>query len=736
MTRTFIATNLLLAFSATVFAQDAVINSYFKNVERTSISLKGKQNIKASHYRLVEVDINQLYALLENAPHRDGLKSGMAVQIALPLPDGSTHLYRVLENSTLSPELGVKYPEIKTYDAYGLDNPSEFVKLDITPHGFHAMILTPGKSPIFIDPFKKGNTQYYIVYNKTDLLNARAIKCGVESHNHIAKETLPFKHFVDYNPCELKTYRLAMAATAQYTLFHGGTVMGALAAEATTMSRVNGIYETDMAITMQIISRNNEIIYTNPLTQPYTSGVPALLIDQNQVNVDAVIGSADYDIGHVVDAAGSGLAQVASVCTTEVKAMGVTGTNSPIGDPFDVDFVAHEMGHQFGARHTQNNACNRNDPTAVEPGSGSTIMGYAGICAPNVQANSDSYFHGISLQQMGDFVSSPSHTCPIKTPIASAPMITSTNGFHVVPANTPFALTALALPSESNILSYTWEQMNNEITIQPPMSTATEGPNFRSLPPSVSSTRFFPNLTSLANNGPFIWEVLPSVSRDMQFRVSVRNNTFGGSCNAFTDVTLTTEQGAGPFVVTSPNSPGIIWQGSTLKSINWAVANTDIPPVNSKLVNVLLSIDGGLSYPFSLFQGIPNNGATQLCVPNINTNTARLMVQAANGTFFNISNYNFSITALPPKPLQLTQAERNPMETTEAFIYFGDCIPASNDVYTVNGLPGATIQLDTKNNRFKISNIRMPKRVIVSISTRTDANVMTTSNTITIPSIL
>ncbi|WP_454780544.1 reprolysin-like metallopeptidase [Legionella sp. WA2022007384] len=736
MTRTLFTSTLIFCCSI-ASAQDQVIEHFFKDVNPSVMSSKTKNNIQASHFRLVEMDLSQLYAELENAPHRDELKSGAGLQIALPLPDGTTKLYQVVENSTLHPELSAKFPTIKTYDASGVTDPGEFVKLDLTPQGFHAMILRPGQSPIFIDPLRKGNTQYYIVYNKKDFITSKRLKCDVHSPNEFATSPVSSKHFANFNPCQLKKYRLAMAATAEYTNFQGGTVNDALGAEATTINRVNGVYEIDMAITMQIIANNDLIIYTDPDTEPYTHGVPGKMIDENQKNVNQVIGAPNYDIGHVVDSAGSGLAALSSVCKDQLKASGVTGRTSPVGDPFDIDYVAHEIGHQFGANHVQNNSCQRNGPTAVEPGSGSTIMGYAGICTPNVQKNSDAYFNGINLQEMGTFVSSPSHTCPVTTDIPSAPVISRVNGGVIIPAKTPFALTASATKSGPKVLTYTWEQMNNEVSAQPPVSTATGGPSFRSFSPQPTGTRFFPNLTALSNGGPFTWEVLPSVSRVMKFRVSVRGNTTGGSCNAYTDTTITTTTNAGPFIVTSPSSKGIRWRGLSLQTITWDVANTNSSPVNAKNVTILLSTNGGKSFPYTLLSNIPNNGQEQICAPNLNTTTARIMVQASNGTFFNISKNNFSITAVPTEAPVLTTAERNPMNTNEAFVLYSNCISISNDVYTVNGLPGATVKLDLKNHRFVIGNIRTPKRVPnVTITATNENHISQTSNPITIPSIL
>jgi predicted Zn-dependent protease len=736
MTRTLLTTLLSLFFSI-AFAQDRIVDNFFNDVNPATLTTQSKNSIRATHYRLIQIDLSQLYAELENVPHRDGLKSGTATQIALPLPDGTSKLYRIVENSTLHPELAAKYPTIKTYDAYGITDPGEFVKLDLTTQGFHSMILRPGKSPVFIDPLGKGKHQYYVVYKKKDLIGTNHFKCNVHSLNQGFKALTRSPSFAQFNACQLKTYRLAMAATAQYTQFYGGTINGALGAQATTMNRVNGIYEIDMAITMQIIANNDQIIFTDPETQPYTSGNIHKLIAENQVTVDRIIGSSNYDIGHVVDAAGSGLARLESVCNSEIKAMGTTGKAQPIDDPFDVDYVAHEIGHQFGAEHVQNNACNRNDPTAVEPGSGSTIMGYAGICPPNVQTSSDSYFNGISLKQMGDFVSSSAHTCPVTTPIPSAPVIHQTNGGVSIPAKTPFALTALASPgSTGSLITYSWEQMDNEISPQPPVETSKGGPNFRSFSPQTSPTRYFPKLSALANGGPFTWEVLSSVSRAMNFRVSARANTPGGSCNAFTDTRVLITDNAGPFRVINPSAANIQWIGQSLQTVAWDVANTNTYPISAPLVNIFLSTDGGVSYPTPLVVSTNNNGHADICAPNINTTAARIMVQASNGTFFNISKNNFSIVATPPKAPVLTEADRNRMNTKEAFVLYADCLP-SNTTYIVNGLPGATVKLDLQRRRFVIGNILTPKRVRnITITAIDESNVSRTSNPITIPSIL
>jgi hypothetical protein len=448
-----------------------------------------------------------------------------------------------------------------------------------------------------------------------------------------------------FGSCDLRTYRLAVAATGEYTTFQGGTLALAQAAQVTTMNRVNGVYEKDIAITMVIVPNNDLIIYTNAGSDPYTNGTPGTMINQNQTNVDAQIGSANYDIGHVFGTNSGGLAGLGVVCSGSQKARGVTGSSAPVGDPFDIDYVAHEMGHQFGGNHTQNNNCNSVAAARREPGSASTIMGYAGICAPDVQSNSDDYFHGYNLGEISNEILSNGHTCEVLTSLNNTPpVIASTNGNVTVPANTPFALTAIASDVDGDQLTYLWEQMNNQASTQPPLATATGGPNFRSFDPDTLPTRYFPKLSALANNGPFTWEVIPSVTRTMNFRVSVKDNHAVGSCNDYTDVTLSTTAAAGPFIVTYPDATGISWAENSTQTVTWDVANTDLAPVNCTSVRILLSIDGGLSYPYELNAGTTNDGSESVLVPATPTTTARIMVISAAGTFFDISNNNFAIT--------------------------------------------------------------------------------------------
>lgn len=746
MTRKIAASVLCLFIPIAQASAYKEVTGVFKDISSSTPMLKGTRLIHAKHYRTVEVDVAQLRAELSGVASRMNSADGIKTVINLPFPDGSWHKYTVLENSTLSPGLSQKYPEIRTYDAYGVDDPSEFVKMDVTPLGFHAMVRRADKDVVYIDPYMKNNTQYYMVYKQKDFTTNKTMRCEYNGQstnvNHFDSHKSISAHFA---PCVLKKYRIAVAATAQYTAFvsgsNPGTVPQALAAIATTMNRVNGVYETEVASTMEVIANDNLLIYTDPNNQPYTNGDPFALIEENQQNITNVIGTANYDIGHVFyqDPNGSGIAGLGVVCLEDEKARGVTGQSMPVGDPFDIDYVAHEIGHQFLATHVQNNPCNREDLTAVEPGSGSTIMGYAGICAPNVQNNSDAYFNGVNLEQI-NFYTTFYGTCAVQIPAPEAPVIVSTNGGAIVPANTPLSLEAQANNGQStDPVLYNWEEIDSTPSTQPPVSSAVDGPNFRSFTPSTNNTRYFPKLVV----GQSTWEVTPSVSRTMNWRITARgNHPGGGSCSVFKDVTVTTDANSGPFVVTYPSAPGVVWVGNTAKTVTWDVANTSNAPVSAATVDILLSTDGGQTYPTVVASALPNNGSAVITVPNTPTTNARVMVRSGAHTFFNVSSNSFEIQpgVAPPTPptaaINLSRAARNPLQTTTVFLYYSQLTGTQGGVFSLVGGPsGATVTLDSAHGRFVVSNFSAATATSVKIQSTVGTNV-SLSNAITVPGIL
>lgn len=569
-------------------------------------------------------------------------------ELAVPMPNGDFITFSIHETPVFDEELMKKYPGYTSYT--GTNQDGDRLKMSISPYGIHAMILSNKYGHIFIDPYTLHDHQdIYQIYNKTDYRKKKGnFTCSILSSNdHLelndvkneALNTLGERYTGD---CQLRSYRLAISCTGEYAAFHGGTREKVLAAYNNTMTRVNGVYERDAGITMKLIGDTDKIIYLNGNTDPFTNGDGEIMLDENQATIDDVIGRNNYDIGHVFSTGGGGIAQLRSPCSSS-KAMGVTGQTTPVGDPFDIDYVAHEMGHQFGGNHTQNNSCQRSNQAAMEPGSASTIMGYAGICEPNVQNNSDGYFHGHSIFEISNFVvAGNGNTCATIIPeINSRPSVSVSKNEYTIPKSTSFALTALAQDLDGDQVTYCWEQMNNTVATMPPVSSNTGGPAFRSVNPSTSPTRYFPDL--LKKYGQ--WEVLPSVARDMNFRCTIRDNHQRLGCTDEVDVKVKVSAQAGPFNVTYPNTLSVNWMTGSKQTVTWDVASTNNAPINCQNVNIYLSTDGGSTYPILLVENVINNGSGEIIVPGIPTTKAKVMVKAADNIFFDVSNVNFKITS-------------------------------------------------------------------------------------------
>ena len=613
-------------------------------------------------YRTVALQEDVLKEILNAAPLRHTSEAETSeVRLSLPMPDGTTEEFRIVDAPIMAPGLAEKYPAIHAYAGQGIDDPTAYVRFGVTQKGFHAMILSARHSTVFIDAYAKNDTENYISYYRSDYAKRAeddfACHTEGETKQEAAQKTVGENLFKAGGDCQLRTYRLALACTQEYASFHGGTIASVLAEYNVAMARVNGVYETDFAVTMTLVDNTDEIIYLSE-PDPFTNNNGGAMLGQNQTTCDNEIGSANYDIGHVFSTGGGGIAGLGVPCQNNQKARGVTGLGSPVNDPFYIDYVAHEIGHQFGANHTFNNSCggNRNNSTAMEPGSASTIMGYAGICAPNVQSNSDPYFHAISLIEVYDYITNGGGSgCPtiINNPNA-APTLTVENTNYTIPGSTPFELTATATDPDGGTLTYCWEQMDNEISTQAPLGTNTGGPNFRSLNPSESPTRSFPSIDNIVNGTNDTWEVLPTVTREMEFRCVVRDNNMGEGCTDEVDVNVDVDGNSGPFLVTNPNT-NITWMVGENQNVTWDVANTDQAPVSCANVDILLSLDGGNTYPITLATNVPNTGSNLVAVPNNTTTTARVKVICSDNIFFDISNQNFIIDE-PAVPTFVFQA--------------------------------------------------------------------------------
>jgi subtilisin-like proprotein convertase family protein len=644
--KTWYSLSLLLLIPLITFAQDN--NHYWHEKAESQIPPTGTRVINPTVYRTIALDTTALKNIIEQAPSEalTAAKNSNTI-LTVPLPDGTSADFKIVRYDMMAPELSAEFPVIKT--GYGISTGKTLasIRFDWTYRGFHAFIRTDHHT-IFIDPYSFGDKVHYVSYFKKDYPSPETpFVCHVETSGSGTDMdiTAPVEKSGD---CVLREYRLAMATTGQYSNYHGASNASqanlVLSAVVTTMNRVNGVYEQDVTIRMVLIANTVDVFYYNGATDPYSNNNVSAMLGENQSNLNNVIGFSNYDIGHVFGTGGGGIASLFSPCTGS-KARGVTGLSNPVGDPFDIDYVAHEMGHQWGANHTQNNNCNRNNSTAMEPGSASTIMGYAGICSPNIQANSDAYFHGINVQEMNNFiVNGNGNNCdePDLTFINNAPSV-SAGGNYTIPKSTPFVLTATGSDADGDPITYCWEQWDNEVgNTMPPSEFNTQGPVFRSFFPSSSPKRYFPRLEDLVNNVSPTWEVLPAAPRNMEFRVTARDLRGTVGCTDEDNMNITVNAGSGPFLVTNPSDP-VTWTEGENQTITWNVAGTDEGPVSCANVDILLSYDGGFTYPVTLASGVTNNGSRVITVPTGTTISARVMVICSDNIFFDISNNNFTI---------------------------------------------------------------------------------------------
>ncbi|MCF8247533.1 MAG: proprotein convertase P-domain-containing protein [Saprospiraceae bacterium] len=640
------STLVLASLAICLFAQTKQ-NPWLDTPESSFAKKNSERRIVPTKYRTLSLSLDLLKANLSEAPMRfspEGANS--PVKLAIPMPDGSTEEFQIVDAPIMHPDLAARYPYIRSFAGWSNADRTAYLRCGYTQNGFHGMILSANHSTVYIDAFAEGDDLHYISYFKKDYPNPHTdFECLVEDVSPNPQSAIANPQSLVVGDCQHRNYALALACTGEYATFHGGTKPLVLAQFNVAMTRVNGIYEKDLAVTMTMVANTDLLIYLNAGSDPYTNNSGSTMLNENQATCNAVIGNGNYDIGHVFSTGGGGIAQLNAVCNNTGKARGVTGLGSPVGDGFYVDYVCHEMGHQFGGNHTQNNDCNRNSATAMEVGSGSTIMGYAGVCAPNVQNHSDDYFHAVSLGEITNHLLGSGNTCATTTASGNnAPNVTVTQNSYTVPVSTPFVLTAQGNDSDpADVLTYCWEQMNNQVGTQPPLATNTVGPVFRTFNPTTSEKRYFPNLAAILAGTTPTWEVLPSVARSMAFRCTVRDNHPIAGCTDEVNVTLNFSAAAGPFVVTNPNTSAITWTGGSTAIVTWNVANTTAPPVAASEVEILLSADGGNTYPYTLLASTNNDGTEMVLVPNIATTQARVMVKALGNVFFDISNQNFKI---------------------------------------------------------------------------------------------
>jgi hypothetical protein len=579
------------------------------------IAKKGKRSVtNTRQHKTFALNMGKMKAaLLKTKPIRAGAV-GPSTIISLPMADGTFERFTVEESSIMEPPLAAKFPLIKTYAGRGLDHPTSSVRISVTPRGFHAQILN-SEGASYVDPYDYVDPDYCISYRKDQLgSDSGAFRCltldaqAPAAQQKTSSDTIavsssapaianaPASSFS--SGTYFRVFRVAIAATAQYTQFHSTNsghsvnVADGLAGIVVTVNRVTGIYERELAIRLLLVGNNDQLVFTSASSDPYVEGGSSAaanaMCSANQTTIDNVIGNANYDIGHLFavnassQAGASPYGTIGHVCIAGWKAQGVTGrglnAGGPIGDPYDVDYVAHEMGHQFGGHHSfnsQTGACGggtRDNNFAYEPGSGTSIMAYAGICADssnndNTQNNSDPFFHFISLENIINYVTTGTGygDCASTSLTGNSIPSVSTFSHYYIPKATPFRLTATGSDADGDTLSYSWEE--RDLGPAQLLSDSDNGssPLFRSYAATSNPVRTFPRFANQGTNTAR-GEKLPTVAREMFFRVTARDQRPIGAF-ATADTSLTIVNNTGPFAVSSPNSSVTVWPSGTYQTV-------------------------------------------------------------------------------------------------------------------------------------------------------------------------
>ena len=658
----------ILINSTVLFAQ----NNFFKTAENSQLSKKKEVLSNINKKRVYSLDEKAMRSYLRKAPI-EFKNNGATIPLDIPLPDGTVETFNMVESPLLSAEVAAANPSIKTYIGTGTKDKKASISLSLTSAGFNAIILNIGNETVYFDSYSKEKTNIYYNYfikdvvapsgekSKSCLVDSEKDDDHAEDDQHKKKES---SHSTSTNKTssssgtQLRTFRLAIVTNGEFTTqFGSGTAAGGLAAVVAYVSRIRLIVRKELAVDFSLVSGEN-LIYTNPTTDPFAAS-PTLNSIQTTINTvlgsgNVATGTGRYDIGHLLGAvsgSGNGLAG-SRVCESSSKgrAYSLIGTSGSYGLDFMDNLILHEMGHQFGMNHSFNSTASvcttRNAATSVEPGAGTTIMSYGYICGTDNYpegpvAGTLLQYHSVNYKEAINFLETIS--CQVTTATNNVPPIVTVTPSYTIPKSTPFVLTGSATDANNDSLTYCWEGTNIG-AIEPDATTiddTTKPPFFRTYPATTSPSRTYPALASILDGtNQAKGDKLPSISTITTHTLTVRDNNAAGGGVTNAAVTVTVDENIGPFLITSNTYPVINALSSV--EVTWSVNGTNVA---TPTVNILFSIDGGLTFPRVLASGVPNDGSQFVTIPTIpNTvDTARFKVEAVGNIFFDISNTNIVI---------------------------------------------------------------------------------------------
>ena len=706
---------IVLSFAQTNAQEKAIWNKVSQ--ERAHKLERIKKTVYSEKQQFYTLDVEVLKKKLSTTKtQRSGLSS---VIVEFPTIDGGLEAFQVWENSNFAPELQQKYPNIRAYVGRSTSNKATTVNFSLSPRGIQTMVLKADNSSEFIESASKEGDLYVLFDSKTRIPGKLPFVCKTIDKN-LDQDVLKRTQLTSRaNNRSYKTLRLALSCTGEYGAYFGGKEE-ALAAMNATMTRVNGVYERDLAVHLNLIPNNDLVIYTNANTDPYsnaTTGSDGAWNSELQNNLTNVLGNEVYDIGHLFGASGGGgnAGCIGCVCddddgiNSETKGSGFTSPSDdvPEGDSFDIDYVAHEMGHQLGANHTFSYE-NESTGVQVEPGSGTTIMGYAGVADPvslNIQDNSDPYFTYRSILQIQNNLATK--TCPVSTPITNSPPVVNAGLDFSVPSGTAYILKGSASDVDGDSLTYCWEQNNSATGSQSgsnsiASATKPSGPVFRSFSPTNSPDRYLAEFSKvLSGRLTSTWESISTVSRTLKFTLTVRDNNPNGSQTGTDEVNITSRApynastaptGAGPFKVTSQSTAGITWNKGTSQTITWDVNNVTSLP-GSANVNIKLSIDGGNSFPYVLASNVLNDGSEVITVPSIPTaaNNCRILIEPTGNVYYAVNSKGFAISTLSNKDFNFINFSLYPNPNKGSFTVQFDSSSTNTIEITIHDLRGRSV---------------------------------------------
>lgn len=707
--------SFLLVFSlfGSVYGQNSIWTEV--KSEHGLLSSNQKTGVGDQHSKIFKLDITSLKHQLKTAPTRGMKNQKSNILVSFPNAHGTFEKFTVYEAPVLSQELAARYPNIKTYVGFSEDGSGTRIRFSVTPLGLNAMITALEKDMVLISPTAKGRSSLYSVYERGHHRDKKLEQFVCSTIDETSESANKSEALRGANDQTLRTFRVAISGTAEYTNTWddgddtNGTVQeDALAQVVSTLNRSNEVFEVDMAITMTLVS-GISILYTDASTDPYSANLNSEL----QSILTSEIGEDNYDIGHLFhrDSGNGNAGCIGCVCDDGQKGSAFSAAPFPNNQPsdfFDIDLVPHEMGHQYGANHTFS-MNSEGTGMNVEPGSGTTIMSYAGITGPDdVQNNADPYFHYVSIDQI--ITNLESKTCWVGTTITNNPPVADAGNDYVIPKGTAFKLKGTATDSDDDALYYTWEQIDDgTITNTNFGPTNTSGANFRSRPPVTTPERYMPKLSriltgELTETNPTVtadnssWETVSEVGRDLNFSFTVRDRSISGGTGQTPQISsdamkVTVDASSGPFLITSHNTAGHIAYAGSSEPVTWDVAGTNSGAVNTANVNILLSVDGGMTFPHILATNVPNDGAHDVVLPNVTTTTARIIIEGAENIFLAMNSTNFEIqtTEFVLNPSNSPLDVCKPNDAVFNFTYNTFLGFSETTAFTVTNLPaGAT----------------------------------------------